>query len=168
MTINDINSFLESSEFTEFLVPLKAIFLLLSLFMVCAGVYYLVQQQEFIKEIKRKANNFFSRQHFDVHVDLGDQWKEIKALLPQEDQITYRLIVKRISNLFFDVLEKSNLSDKTLEELDERKIPSLREIKEIVEMADGLRDNQDMSVDIQRVKELATAFERTLIYLRLV
>jgi len=168
MTINDINSFLSSSEFTEFLVPFKAIFLLLSLFMVCYGLYYLVQQKEFFKEVRRKFNNFFNWQHFDVHVDFAEQWKEIKELLPKEDQITYSLIVRRISNLFFDVLEKSNLSDKSLEELDERKIPSLAEIKEIVEMADRMRDNQDMPIDIQRVKELAAAFERTLAYLRVI
>ncbi len=168
MTINDINSFLESPELAEFLVPFKAIFLLLSLIMVCLGIYYLVQQKEFLKEMRRKINNFFSQQHFDVHIDFADQWKEIKALLPNEEQIAYRLIVKRISNLFFDVLEKSNLSDKTLDELDERKIPGLREIKEIVEIAEKLRDDSSLSVDIQRVKELAAAFERTLAYLRLI
>jgi len=167
MTINDINSFLSSSEFTEFLVPFKAIFLLLSLIMVCLGLYYLVQQKELLKETRRKIDNFFSQQHFNVHVDFASQWKEIKALLPKEDQITYRLIVTRMSNLFFDILEKSNLSDKTLEELDERRIPNLREVKEIVEMAEKLRDDSSLSVDVDKVKELAASFEKTMAYLKL-
>ncbi|MDD3170524.1 MAG: hypothetical protein WC410_02320 [Candidatus Paceibacterota bacterium] len=167
MTINDINSFLSSSEFTEFLVPFKAIFLLLSLIMVCLGLYYLVQQKELLKETRRKIDNFFSQQHFSVHVDFASQWKEIKALLPKEDQITYRLIVTRMSNLFFDILEKSNLSDKTLEELDERRIPNLREVKEIVEMAEKLRDDSSLPVDIDKVKELAASFEKTMAYLKL-
>jgi len=132
MIINEINTLLESVEFTEFLVPLKAVFLFLSLFMICFGVYYLIKQEDLFKEYKRKINNFLSSQHFDVHVDLATQWKEIKGLLSKEDQMTYRLIVRKLSNLFFDILEKSNLSDKKLEELDEAKIPSLREIKEII------------------------------------
>ncbi|HPD19732.1 MAG TPA: hypothetical protein PLV95_00625 [Candidatus Pacearchaeota archaeon] len=168
MTINEINTLLESAEFTDFLVPLKAVFLFLSLFMVCFGVYYFIKQEDLLKEYKRKINNFLSQQHFNIYVDLASQWKEIKSLLPAEDQITYRLIVRKISNLFFDILEKSNLSDKKLEEIDESKIPGLREIKEIIAIDEKLRENEEATIDIQRVKELATAFERTLVYLKII
>lgn len=168
MTINEINALLESAEFTEFLAPLKAVFLLISLFMVFFGVYYLIKQEELLKEYKRKVSNFLSSQHFDVYVDSATQWKEIKKLLPKEDQITYRLIVRKLSNLFFDILEKSNLSDKKLEELDETKIPGLREIKEIIVIDEKIRGNEEIKIDIQQVKELANAFERTLVYLKII
>jgi len=65
-------------------------------------------------------------------------------------------------------LEKSNLSDKKLEELDEAKIPSLREIKEIIAIDEKLRGSEEVKIDIPRVKELANAFERTLVYLKII
>jgi len=104
----------------------------------------------------------FSSQEFSVQSDLFNQWKEIKELLPKEDKVNYKLIVHKAANLFFDVLENSNLSDKTLDELNERQIPNLEKIKEIVNLSIKLKNDPTIDVDILEIKELVSFFEKTL------
>lgn len=162
MTIQEINTFLTSPELNDFLFPLKAIFILLSLIMIFLTVYYLYKQSLLIGETRRKIKNLFSSQEFSVQSDLFNQWKEIKELLPKEDKVNYKLIVHKAANLFFDVLENSNLSDKTLDELNERQIPNLEKIKEIVNLSIKLKNDPTIDVDILEIKELVSFFEKTL------
>lgn len=162
MTIQDINLFLTSSELNDFLFPLKLIFVLLSLVMVCLTVYYLIRQSFLLGETRRKFKNLLSSQDFSVQSDLFNQWKEIKELLLKEDQINYKIIVNKSANLFFDVLEKSNMSDKSIDELDERHIPNIQSIKEIIALSFKLKKDPTIEVDIDKIKELISSFEKTL------
>ncbi|GMX58650.1 MAG: hypothetical protein MCSN_3040 [Candidatus Microsyncoccus archaeolyticus] len=162
MTIQDINSFLNSSELNNFLFPLKVVFILLSLAMICLTVYYLIRQSFLLGDARRKFKNFFSSQDFSVQSDLFNQWKEIKELLPKEDQINYKIIVNKSANLFFDILEKSNMSDKSIDELDERHIPNIQVIKEIIDLSFKLKKDPTIEVNISRIKELIFSFEKTL------
>lgn len=162
MTIQEINSFLTSNELNDFLFPLKLIFILLSLAMVCLTIYYLFRQSFLLGETRRKFKNFFSSQDFSVQSDLFNQWKEIKELLLKEDQISYKVIINKSANLFFDILEKSNMSDKSIDDLDERHIPNIQVIKEIINISFKLKKDPTIDVDIPRIKELISSFEETL------
>jgi hypothetical protein len=162
MTIEQFNTFLTSSELNDFMFPIKLVLILLCFIMICLITYYFVKQTILLGETKRKWSNFFSKQEFTVQTDLFNQWKEIKVLLPKEDQISYKLIISKSANLFYDVLEKSNLSDKAIDELDERHVPNIDDIREIVKISIRLKDEPTTSVDIQRVKELVSSLEETI------
>jgi hypothetical protein len=162
MTIQEINTFLTSAELNEFLFPLKVVFILLSLIMIFLIVYYFYKQNILLGETKRKFKNFFSSQEFSVQKDLLGQWKEIKALIPKEDQISYKLIVNKAANLFYDVLENSNLSDKSLDDLDGRHIPNVGIIKEIVVLSAKVKEDPTNDVDIEKIKQLMSSFEEIL------
>ncbi|MDD3292851.1 MAG: hypothetical protein PHI45_00780 [Candidatus Pacebacteria bacterium] len=162
MTIQEINTFLTSSELSNFLFPLKVVFILLSLIMIFLIVYYLYKQNLLLGETKRKFMNFFSSQEFSVQKDLLGQWKEIKALIPKEDQISYKLIINKATNLFYDVLENSNLSNKSLDDLDGRHIPNIEIIKEIVDLSIKAKEDPSNDVDIAKIKQLMSSFEETL------
>ncbi len=162
MTIQEINTFLTASELNDFLFPLKVVFILLSIIMIFLIAYYLYKQSELLGETKRRFKNFFSSQEFSVQKDLFGQWKEIKALLPKEDQTNYKMIVNKAANLFYDILENSNLSNKPLDELDGRHVPNIEVIKEIIELSAKVKKDPTNDVDISRIKQLMSSFEETL------
>lgn len=162
MTIEQFSAFLTSHELSDFLLPLKVIAILVSLIMVCLIAYYIIKQRILLNQTKSKFKHFFSKQEFTVQANLANQWKDIKALLPKEDQVSYRLIVAKSANLFFDMLERSNLNEKTLDELNEVQVPNIEDIREIVNLSIKLKNEPTTFVDIQRTKELVSAFERTI------
>jgi hypothetical protein len=152
MDIEQINLFLTSKEFSNFLFPFKIVALIVSLIMIYLINYYLFKQKEYFGEAKRKFKNFFSSQGFTAQSDLFNQWMEIKTLLSKEDQITYKLIVNKSASLFYNVLENSNLKDKELGELSEKQIPNLSEIKELLKLDVIIREDPIININIQRVK----------------
>lgn len=167
MTIQEINTFLTSPELNDFLFPLKAVFILLSLIMIFLTIYYLYKQSFLLGQTRRKFKNLFSSQEFSVQSDLFNQWKEIRELLPNENQVNYKLIVNKIANLFFDILENSNLNNKTIEELNEKQIPNIDSIREIIKLSIRLKNDPTIDIDIEKTKELVSFFEKTLEKMRL-
>lgn len=162
MTIEQFNAFLTSHELNDFMFPIKLVLILLCATMIYLTIYYFVKQSILLGQTKRKWNNFFSKQEFSVQADLFNQWQEIKALLPKENQVTYKLVVSKSANLFYDVLERSNLSDKSIDELEERYVPNIDDIRELVNISIKLKNEPTITVDIQRIKELVSSFERTI------
>ncbi len=162
MTIEEINSFLTSSELYQFLFPLKLVFIILSAVMIYLIIYYFFKQKFLLGESKRKFNNLLSSQHFNYQLDLLNQWKEIQELLPKENQVDYKYIVYKACNLFYEVLEILNLSDRDIEELSEKQVPNIYKMQELVKLANDLKEDPTIAVEISKVKELVVYLGQTI------
>lgn len=160
MTTNDIVQALEAKELVSFLYPFKAVFILVSLMLLFAIVWYYIKQGVILSDIKRRTKDFLSFQRYTPPRSFSTRCREINNMLDKGD---HRRAVLRMEELFHELLKRYNYSGKTLRQMvEDPSVPDGENLKRLAEISEGLKKDRNYSIDIEELDKLFESFEETL------
>jgi len=160
MTTDEIIQIINAKELTNFLYPFRAVFLIASLLLLFAIVYYYIKQAIILNDMKRRTKDFLSFQRYTPPRSFSSRCKEISNMLKQGRRDR---AVLRMEELFYELLKRFKYSGKTLMQmLEDPSVPDGENLKRLAELAAELRKNRNYPLNPEELQKLFDSFEITL------
>jgi len=163
MDVVEITKFIESKEFSDFILPFKILALVVSLMFAYGIFYYFKDQKTIWNDTKRRVKDFMSFQRFNPPASFVNAAKEISYLLNRKQ---YETAILKTEILFVKVLKRFGYKGNDLGVLarDEH-VPNNKELIKLAEMAAQIRKERGYRVNPDEVEHLFEAYEEALMRL---
>lgn len=169
--IKEFLSFLVSSKLQEQVFPIKVAFMIISLLFLIVIVYFLIKSSFLEKKIFKKVEGFLSSSPLGGS-KAKKKWEKNKKLLESNIQEDWKSAAVGSFNLFDKILEKMGYQGETLsdkvEKLDERDIPSAKEVLKYIEKCEDIIQDPDYELKKSEAKEIINHFEQVLKELQII
>jgi len=165
MEIPDIISYILSPELQEKLLPMRVIFIALSLIFII-GIILLTSKTTYLRIKYRQGLTEFSKfKPFGLR-KLIKRWKRIKKRLDKNNVNNAKLAILEADKLVDDILKRlgytgENLDDR-LEKIDTNLVPSLEILQEIHITSKKISEHYDYYLTMKDSKSIIEKYEKVL------
>lgn len=163
MDINDLVTFLTSSELNSYLLPFKVLAVLVAIVFIYGAYKYTLLEEINITEWRRKYSNFFTQTSPAEKKDFAQRFQEIVDLLNKKTQISTKAALIKNQYLLQDILKKIDFPEETLGELSDEQLPNAEALKVLILSADKVKQDPAYLVNIEKTKELFIVMRDTLL-----
>jgi hypothetical protein len=168
MFIEELNFFLTSTELSNFLLPFKILAVILAIaFFYGANKYYKIEKFA-ISEWLRKYNHFFHLKSPVETKTIPERFQNIIDLINKKNQIDTKMALVKNQYLLWDILKEMKLTEEMLSELSEEQFPNVEAIRDLIEIADKVKQDPSYTVNIGRSRELFILMRDSLIKLHII
>ncbi|MDD5639751.1 MAG: hypothetical protein PHR47_03050 [Candidatus Pacebacteria bacterium] len=168
MFIKELNSFLTSVELNNFLLPFKILAVILAIAFIYGANKYYKMEKFAVSEWIRKYNHFFHLKSPAETKTIPERFQNIIDLINKKNQIDTKMALIKNQYLLWDILKEMELTEETLGETSEEKFPNIDAIKELITIADKIKQDPSYTVNIGKTRELFILMRDTLIKLRII
>jgi len=166
MNLDEIISYLFSSEFQNFLLPFKIVFIVIALIFLIAIIFFVAKQELLFAEKKTKFLDFFTFKGFKKEKGISEKWKEICRLLEKNLEPEYKLALVETDSLFFEIFQKMGYSGKNLAEqlnyIQKDAVVNLEEIKKLPELRNSIVYDPDYKLNLEVTKNILKSCQEAL------
>jgi hypothetical protein len=160
MTTDELIQLMESKELVSYLYPFKVIFIIASLLLLYAIIYYYIKEGTIFNDVKRRTKDFLSFQRYTPPQSFLSRCKEISSLLEEGD---IQRGVLKMEELFHQLLKRFGYVGETLKEMvNDSTVPDGENLKKLAELADELRKDKNYPINKKELQKLFDSFEDTL------
>ncbi|MCK9393441.1 MAG: hypothetical protein WCX30_02835 [Candidatus Paceibacterota bacterium] len=168
MFIDELNLFLTSTELNNFLLPFKVLSVILAIaFIYGANKYYKIEKFA-VSEWVRKYNHFFHLKSPAETKTIPERFQNIIDLINKKNQIDTKMALVKNQYLLWDILKEMKLTEEMLGELSEEQFPNVSAVKDLIEIADYVKQDPSYTVNIGRTRELFILMRDSLIKLHII
>lgn len=167
----EIISFLINPPFSNLILVIKIIFLVISSFLFGFIIYLLLKTSWLNYRYTQDIKEFLNYKSVGAP-KLVKQWLKIKERLETNLESEFKLAVIEADTLLDDILKKMGYVGDTLEEKLEKVsiniLPSKEKIKEAHKLRDNIVYDPDFSLSLEEVKKIISVYETALTELNVI
>ncbi len=164
MDINNLFSYITSSELQETILPLKLGFLAISLFFLAMIIFVLGKTEWLRHAFLEKTIEFLSYHPYKMKKVTKD-WAKILKRLEKGAEAEYKLAIIEADEVFDNTLKKMEYGGKTMEEKMEQVsviLPNIDEIREAHKIRDNVVHNPNYKLGLDEAKRILETYEKAL------